>query len=231
MSKKLFVLLVMLMSHIGITFVQAYHINNTVKNEEEQFTYKVKRVLSTTSTTIEEREYKEYAFRFRELMAEKGVKVDTTDIRNLWIIQDDVNSNEMLIYRNGILEENFKIPSFIDIGLDSINVTRISNERETRITSKNETQMLDGKGETQSLEVSPEALLMQSAQISRSKEVMFESTYKDMAKRSPIHQRVSKKDLSDLLARKLKENDIDINFEYAIYHKDEQPKFKLIILN
>jgi signal transduction histidine kinase len=222
MSKKLFVLLVVLMSLslIGIILVQAYHINNTVKNEEEQFTYKVKRVLSTTSTTIEEREYKEYAFRFRELMAEKGVKVDTTDIRNLWIIQDDGNSNEMLIYRNGILEENFKIPSFIDIGLDSINVTRISNERETRITSKNETQMLDGKGESQSLEVSPEALLMQSVQISRSKEVMFESTYKDMAKRSPIHQRVSKKDLSDLLARKLKENDIDINFEYAIYHKD-----------
>ena len=139
MSKKLFVLLVVLMSLslIGIIFVQAYHINNTVKNEEEQFTYKVKRVLSTTSATIEEREYKEYTFKFRELMAEKGVKVDTTDIKNLLIIQDDLNSNETLIYRNGILEENFKIPSFIDIGLDSINITRISNERETKIVDRN----------------------------------------------------------------------------------------------
>ena len=78
MSKKLFVLLVVLMSLslTGIIFVQAYHINNTVKNEEEQFTYKVKRVLSTTSTAIEEREYKEYALKFRELMAKKGVKVE-----------------------------------------------------------------------------------------------------------------------------------------------------------
>ena len=138
MSKKLFVLLVVLMSLslIGIIFVQAYHINNTLKNEEEQFTYKVKRVLSTTSTTIEEREYKEYAFKFRELMAEKGVKVDTTDIRNLWIIQDDLNSNETLIYRNGILEENFKIPSkFIDN--DTILIKQISGKNKSKSHSKN----------------------------------------------------------------------------------------------
>lgn len=222
MSKKLFVLLVVLMSLslIGIIFVQAYHINNTVKNEEEQFTYKVKRVLSTTSTTIEEREYKEYAFKFRELMAKKGVRVDTTDIRNLWIIQDDLNSNETLIYRNGILEENFKIPSFIDIGLDSINITRISNERETRISSKNDAQTLDGNNFGQPIDISPEALLMQSVQISRSKEIMFETAYKDMAKRSPIHQRISNRELSELLSKKLDENNIDIDFEYAIYHKD-----------
>ena len=222
MSKKLFVLLVVLMSLslIGIIFVQAYHINNTVKNEEEQFTYKVKRVLSTTSTTIEEREYKEYAFKFRELMAKKGVRVDTTDIRNLWIIQDDLNSNETLIYRNGILEENFKIPSFIDIGLDSINITRISNERETRISGKNDAQSLDGNSLNQTIDVSPEALLMQSVQISRSKEIMFETAYKDMAKRSPIHQRISNRELSELLSKKLDENNIDIDFEYAIYHKD-----------
>ncbi len=222
MSKRLFVLLVVLMSLslIGIIFVQAYHINNTVKNEEEQFTDKVKRVLSSTATTIEELEYKEYAFRFRELMAEKGVQVDTTDIRNLWIIQDDLNSNETLIYRNGILEENFKIPSFIDIGLDSINITRISNERETRISRKNSYDSFDENSNAASLEVSPEALLLQSAQISRSKEVMFETAYKDMAKRSPIHLRVSRNDLSDLLSQKLKDNNIDITFEYSIYHKD-----------
>ena len=210
----------MSLSLIGIIFVQAYHINNTVKNEEEQFTDKVKRVLSSTATTIEELEYKEYAFRFRELMAEKGVQVDTTDIRNLWIIQEDLNSNETLIYRNGILEENFKIPSFIDIGLDSINITRISNERETRISRKNSYDNLDGNGNKQSLVASPEVLLLQSAQISRSKEVMFETAYKDMAKRSPIHLRVSRNDLSDLLSQKLKDNNIDITFEYSIYHKD-----------
>jgi signal transduction histidine kinase len=214
MSKKLFVLLVVLMSLslIGIIFVQAYYINNTVKNEEEQFTYKVKRVLSTTSTEIEEREYKEYAFKFRELMAAKGVKVDTTDIKNLLIIQDDLNSNETLIYRNGVLEENFKIPSFIDIGLDSINITRISNERQTKIIDRGR---LDKNSE-----ISEEALLLQSFELKRSDEVLLETTYKDNAKRFPIHQRVSKDEVSGLLSKKLEENNIGIDFEYAIYHKD-----------
>jgi len=49
---------------------------------------------------------------------------------------------------------------------------------------------------------------------------MFETAYKDMAKRSPIHQRISNRELSELLSKKLKENDININFDYAIYHKD-----------
>ena len=214
MSKKLFILLVVLMSLslIGIIFVQAYFINNTVKNEEEQFTYKVKRVLSATSNAIEEREYKEYAYKFRKLIARKGVKVDTTDIKNLLIIQEDLNSNETLIYKNGILEENFKVPSFIDNSLDSINITRISNERETKVIDENAINQMS--------DISSESLLKQSYEISRSVEVLLETTYRDNAKRYPIHQRVKKRELSELLEKKLEENNIDIDFDYSIYHKD-----------
>ena len=81
MSKKLFVLLVVLMSLslIGIIFVQAYYINNTVKNEQEQFTFNVKRALSLTSSAIQESEYREYVHRFQEFMARrpKGVQILT----------------------------------------------------------------------------------------------------------------------------------------------------------
>ena len=47
MNKKLFVLLVVLMtlSLIGIIFVQSYYINNTFKNEQDQFTFKAKKAL------------------------------------------------------------------------------------------------------------------------------------------------------------------------------------------
>ncbi|PTM07030.1 MAG: two-component sensor histidine kinase [Bacteroidetes bacterium] len=202
----------MSLSLIGIIFVQAYYINNTVKNEEEQFTYKVKRVLSTTSTDIEEREFNEYAYRFTELMAAKGVKIDTTDIKNLFIIKDDINTNERIIYTNGILEENFKIPSFIDISLDSFNLRKISNERELKILDRGDLE--------QDIDISPEGMLIQAVETSRSEELMFETAYKDMAKRNPIHQRVSRNELSGLLSKKLKESDIDIDFEYSIYHKD-----------
>ncbi len=221
MSKKLFVLLVVLMSLslIGIIFVQAYYINNTVENKQEQFTFNVRRALSYTSGAIQEQEYREYVYKFQELLANtpEDVEIDTTDIRNLIIIQDDLDSNETLIYRNGVLEENFKIPSFIDISLDSINVRRISNERRTEVIKK----PTGKKGD-----LSPEALFVNAIKMDRNEEILFESLYKDKAKELPIHRRVSEIEIEYLLNKKLKENDIDIDFEYAIYAKDLATKIQ-----
>ena len=137
MNRRLFVLLMVLMSLslIGIIFVQAYYINNSVENEEEQFSFNVMRALNYTSNAIEDREFKEYNSKFQELIRAGG-KVDTTAIRNLYFI-DDLNDNETFIYRNGILEENFKIPSFFDISLDSINITRLQSERESAVIQNN----------------------------------------------------------------------------------------------
>ena len=66
MKKRLFILLVLLMSLslIGIIFIQGYYINNNVKNEEQQFNFKVKKALSYTSNAIEGKEYRDY---FKEL--------------------------------------------------------------------------------------------------------------------------------------------------------------------
>ncbi|MEJ2113139.1 MAG: HAMP domain-containing sensor histidine kinase [Flavobacteriaceae bacterium] len=214
MSKRIFILLVLLMSLslIGIIFVQAYYINNSVENKEEQFTYNVKRILIDVSSDIEEREYTEYVYKFQELMA-RGVKVDTTAIKNLYIVQDDQDSNETLIYRNGILEENYKLSSSLfDIGLDSINIKRILNERETKIFKSSDIE--------NNSSFSPEERLLLTEKISRSDEIVFETTYKDIAYRTPIHKRVSKDEIEELLFRKLRQVDIDIDYEFAIYAND-----------
>ena len=214
MSKKLFVLLVVLMSLslIGIIFVQAYYINNTVKNEQEQFTFNVKKALSNTSKAIEDREFKQWIYKFQKAVSSEGVKIDTTDIRNLILIQDDDSSNETLIYRNGVLEENFKIPSFIDISSDSVNIRRISNERETKIVENRDLDRIS--------DLSPEALLVKTIEFARTEEIVLETYYKDMAKQIPIHKRVKKEQISKLLTERLEADGIDIDFEYAIYAKD-----------
>ena len=51
-------LLVVLMSLslVGIIFVQARYISDSVKNEEQQFTFNVKKALSFVSKDIERRE-------------------------------------------------------------------------------------------------------------------------------------------------------------------------------
>jgi signal transduction histidine kinase len=202
----------MSLSLIGIIFVQAYYINNSVKNEEEQFALNVKRGLIDVANTIEDSEYRDYVYKFQDLMA-RGVNVDTTAIRNLYIRQDDSDSNETLIYRNSILEENYKLSSSLfDIGLDSINIKRVLNERETKVYQSSDVET--------GASLSPEARLLQIGKISRSDEILFETTYMDIAHRTPIYKRISKKKLAHLLSKKLLQVDIDIDYEFAIYSND-----------
>src|SRR5690554_431129 len=139
MSKKLFVILILLMSLslVGIIFVQAYYINNSLKNEEDQFTFNVKKALSYTSKKIEDTEFKEYVLKFQDLL-DQGVKPDTMAFRQLYLKEEGRGSNEKLIYRNSILEENYKLSSSIfDIGLDSINIKKVLSDRETKILKSN----------------------------------------------------------------------------------------------
>lgn len=212
MSKKLFVLLVVLMSLslIGIIFVQAYYINNTVNNEEKQFTFNVKKALSYVSKEIEKREFRDFTLTLQKEL-NSGKQIDTSNFRQLLIYQENDDSNETLIYRNAIMEENFKLSSSLfDIGLDSITIMRLINNRESRIVKDNP---LDN------VAVSPEALL-QYDQTTRSREIIWETTYKELAGRRPIHKRTSKDEINSLLSRRLDEDGIDIDFEFAIYDTD-----------
>jgi two-component system phosphate regulon sensor histidine kinase PhoR len=52
------------------------------------------------------------------------------------------------------------------------------------------------------------------------REIQFETTYRDNAKFTPIHKRASRDEIEKLLSRKLKEDGIDIDFEFAIYDND-----------
>ncbi len=214
MSKRVFILLTLLMSLslIGIIFVQAYYINGSVKNERERFKFNVNKALNYVSNTLEKREYSEYVYKLQDLIA-KGVKVDTAAIRNLYIINEDFDSKETIIYRSGTLEENYKFNSSIfDIGLDTINVKRILNERETKIY-RNKNNHIDA-------DLSAKDKLLLLDKMSSTDEIVFEDVYKDLASRLPIHKRVTKEEIHKLLSDKLKEDGIGIDFQFAIYSND-----------
>ncbi|AXP83105.1 Signal-transduction histidine kinase senX3 [Mariniflexile rhizosphaerae] len=211
MSKKIFILLILLMSLslIGIIFVQAYYINGSVKNEKERFRFNVNKVLNYVSNTIEKREYSEYVYTLQGLISQ-GVEVDTSVIRNLYIIKEDFDSKETVVYRSGTLEENYKFNSSIfDIGLDTISVKRILNNRETKV--------YQNSGSSLDLDLSTSDKLLLLDKMSSTDEIVFEDIYKDLASRLPIHKRVTKEEIQKLLSEKLKEDGIDIDFEFAIY--------------
>jgi two-component system phosphate regulon sensor histidine kinase PhoR len=202
----------MSLSLIGIIFVQAYYINGSVKNEKERFRFNVNKVLNYVSNTIEKREYSEYVYTLQGLISQ-GVEVDTSVIRDLYIIKEDFDSKETIVYRNGTLEENYKFNSSIfDIGSDTISVKRILNNRETKVY-RNRGVSLDSD-----LSANDKLLLLDK--MSSTDEIVFEDVYKDLASRFPIHKRVTKEEIQKLLSKKLKEEGIDIDFEFAVYSND-----------
>lgn len=214
MRKKFFVILVILMSLslIGIIFVQAWFINNSLTNEEKQFTLNVKRSLSFVSKAIEDKEFQYYSSKMMELIKDGGVS-DSVKLREMIVRYRDEDRNETTIYRNIISEESFKVPSlFFEIGLDSVNVSRLFNRRETMVFNENN---LDGN-----LSIKPEETIIEYSALDEVAKKLFEQMYREYYKNYPVYKRIDTEEVKRLLEDELNAEGININFEFAIYDKD-----------
>jgi len=202
----------MSLSLVGIIFVQAYYINNSLENEEEQFTFNVKKALSYTSKEIEDREFKDYVLKLQPLI-DKGVTPDTTAFREFYLKEDNSDSNEKLIYRNSILEENYKLSSSIfDIGLDSINIRKVLSDRETKV--------LKGNALESNSNLNLDAMMFEFGKLSKGVEIFYDTAYEDLSYRQPIHKRITKEEINTLLKEKLAEDNITVDYQFAIYSND-----------
>ncbi|MCK7590827.1 HAMP domain-containing histidine kinase [Subsaxibacter sp. CAU 1640] len=205
-------IVLMSLSLIGIIFVQVYFINNSLQNEKNQFTLNAKRSLSFVSDAIEDKEFKRFSEKMYRLIA-SGAVADSTAFSELRIITEDPSQNQTIIYRNGILEESYKVPSlFLDIGLDSVSISRTSSQRETTIYNRNP---IEGN-----LNIPSEKKVFEFSKLSELDKKRFETTYRDQFKNYPIYKRVSIEDVENMLKRQLHDDGIDTEFEFAIYDKD-----------
>ena len=172
MSKRVFVLLVLLMSMslIGIIFVQAYYIKDSVKNERERFSFNVKKTLSYVSNAIEENELDTYFEKYQKLINDK--KVDSVAVSQLFIYQQNRNTKETLIYKSGVLEENYKLSSSLfDIGLDSINIKNIIGSSNLEVYKNEDISEKD-------LSKSPIVNIINSGRLLPAERNYFEKNYK-----------------------------------------------------
>ena len=222
MSKRIFVFLCFLMSVslIGIIFIQSYFIFKNYEANNNQFTSNVNYVIDQTASMCERREFIKYVRKFKDLINSDS-QIDTTSIKNLYIINDDINKNETIFYKNGVIEENIIIPksksyydNFFNLLLDDeiLSIKRFSNQREEKVFSN---QSLDNNN------ISPEEFLMKVGKISKSKEILFETAYHDLAKRNSIEDRIGDVSILEKLIRSnLDKMNINLDFEYAIYNND-----------
>jgi len=214
MSKKLFVLLIVLMSLslIGIIFVQSFFINNSLENEEDNFTRSVKGALTYVSRDIEEMEMRDALMKLQPYL-NKEIKADSIKIRQLFITTEDDLNEKTIVHRNTVFEERFKVPSlFFEIDADSFNISKLSNER---ITETYNNAKLDGYAS-----VEPIQRLVEMSSMPSIDKQMYEDTFKSLLKVIPIHKRVSIHQVEAFLRRELKDEGIDLNFEFAVYDDD-----------
>ncbi|EDP69874.1 two-component regulatory system, sensor kinase protein [Flavobacteriales bacterium ALC-1] len=202
----------MSLSLIGIIFVQSFFINNSLKNEDKNFTLNVKHALTYVSRDIEDMELRNYGIKIQPYLVE-GAVADSSGIRQLFVTSEDDINDKTIIHRNTVLEERFKVPSlFFEIDADSFNISKLSNERVTEIYSKSN---IDGKKS-----VIPDKRLIQYSSMPDLDRQMLEDTFKDLLKDIPIYKRITVKQVKTLLARQLQGEGIDLNFEFSIYDDD-----------
>ena len=130
MGKKMFVLIVVLMSVslMGIIAVQLYWINNAVESKNEQFTNDVQKSLGSVVERIHEKEENQINAEIQDIISAKA-SADNAQIKNFLIQQIDTTNNRKITFGTTVLEENFEIPlDFLDN--ESIIYTRVSSKRD-----------------------------------------------------------------------------------------------------
>ncbi|WP_222984382.1 sensor histidine kinase [Flagellimonas meishanensis] len=225
MNKKLFALLVILMSLslIGIIFVQVYWIRTSIDDKEEQFSRTVTDILDKVASRVEKREMKEYSDRLASLVDSIG-QPKTTQFRNFLFVDRDLNSDEILFYSHGILEEDYNITStFFDNIESEDDTTTIKNftSKRTKAVYKEE-YGLDGK----SYSLTPIQKAEKIGGLSKIDKAAWEDVFMEYAKTRPIYKRVSKQELELLLSQELKNRGIDIDYEYGVYSQGYPTKVR-----
>jgi len=224
MNKRLFALLVILMSLslIGIIFVQGYWFKQSVEDKEEQFSTVVVDVLSKVTDKIEARERKDYSDRYLINIDSIG-KLEGGNISSLYFVDRDLTSDEIRLYEHGILEERYNIAStFFDNSVTS-DSTVIKNITSTRTTTVfKEDFGLDGK----EYRLTPTQRIEKIGGLTSIDKARYEDMFSELAKKQPIHTRVSKQEIELRLNQELVDRGIDIDFEYGIYSGDLPTKVK-----
>lgn len=217
MNRRLFVVLIVLMSLslIGIIAVQLFWIKNSVEDKEEQFSNVVTEVLTKVSDVIEEREMRDYSERFLKLKDSLG-ELKGSHLSEMFFSYRDLNSNEVLVYSHGILEEDYNISSTFFDNTNPLDSTTIRSYTSRRTqTLYKEDYGIDGKA----FRLTPIEKWEKVGGISSMEKAMFDDVYREYAEKVPIHERVSREEIELALDREFQDRNIDIDYEYGVYSR------------
>lgn len=211
MNKRLFVVLVILMSLslIGIIFVQGYWIKTSVDDKEEQFSMNVNQILVNVSREIKENDFERFMDR---ALAAKDTTNPSRVLEKFKLSYQAENTitNETFIYEHGILEEDYGLSSSIfDTGIDSFQLKNF--------ISKQYGIVLRDNPDSNVKQLTPEEWVNRINEFDEVQRLGLLQVYNDIGNIQPVHKRVTKRELELVFNKELQKNDMDIDYEYAVY--------------
>lgn len=208
----------MSLSLIGIIFVQGYWISNSVDAKREQFSFAARQALAATVSRIENRELEDYYYPVQKMVDSIGIPDDLTFDEYFYVNEDLVN-NELLLYRSGILQEDFKLtaPGFVSEEGDSIQFKRFSTRKSTQIVKRNE---VDGERNSTTNRIQEFSRLLDYEKF------QFSDIVSDIARKIPLHKRVTAEEIKRIMTIELVERNLETNFAFGVYSNDLLTKVK-----
>lgn len=225
MNKLFFRLLVLLMSLslIGIILVQVYWFNTSFKNNDEQFKFHVKQVISNVATKLQKQE--EYSFydKINHIKDSTGKIPKKDDLMEFLYVQKNPKTNKTIVYSNTITAEDYNISSkFFDKKFDNERFKNFSSKRVTEVY--NNTKSIDNSISNQNF--IPDVRIEKRGNLDVLDNASFEIYYKDLASALPIEERVSVESLRKLIKKQLEEFGVNTKFEFGIYSNNLATKIK-----
>jgi len=211
MNKKLFLLLVVLMSLslIGIIFVQGYWIKRTVDDKEEQFSYNAKQILITVSKKLQNQEIENFWYEFADEDS-TSVSLDENLIKDYFRKEESINDGNDGVLPGEVIEKDNKVSSdFLVYAQDSAQVSNLINRKVADIFNSNEVR--DNKTST-------EERLRRMMRMRDVEKDMLRSYISEFTSRIPIHKRLSEDRVKDLITKELKDYNLNTEFEFGVFN-------------
>src|SRR5690606_25171021 len=134
-------------------------------------------------------------------------------------VERDEFSNEIYVYSHGIVEENYRLSTaFLDASIDTINFTRLLNKQVTKVVKNDEVK--ENENEPSSTDIE-RIFRMKEVEKEILRQMIMENTNK-----IPIHQRVSKEEIMEIISEELKNRDMQTSFEFGVYGNGLETKVK-----
>ncbi|MBX9808191.1 MAG: HAMP domain-containing histidine kinase [Flavobacteriaceae bacterium] len=224
MNKLFFRILVLLMSLslIGIILVQVYWFNTSFQNNDEQFKFHVKQVISNVANKLQKQEEYTYYEKFNRYKDSTGKIPQKNDLLEFYYIQKNHKNNTTIVFSNSIASEDYDIPStFFDKKLDSVKIKSFNSKRVTEIYNDN--RFDDSKVQSN---LSPDVRIEKSGNLDVLDNVAYEINYKEIASAMPLQERVTKEALQKLLKKELEEYGVNTRFEFGVFSSGLATKVK-----